>query len=175
MLVNILKYILGFILAMAVLAGSGFAAAVYIMNRTAILPEKPVFNNDKPSVKAQAQRIKAQKTENDTSKSTSANQKPDSSQSKSKPKKPPETAKPKEPAKSSDELPQGAYKARVTWPQGLSIREKPSLNSQRLGGVAFNRRVIVLKISQDKAWQRIRVEGNDQEGWVKAGNTKRIN
>ncbi len=176
LLVNILKYILGFILAMAILAGSGFAAAIYIMNRTSILPEKPIYTNDKASVKAEAEKIKAQKAANDPSKSNAPkSQQQEPSKSKSEPQKPPQTAKSPEPEESTDELPEGAYKARVTWPQGLSIRQEPSVNAERVGGVAFDRTVIVLKDSQDKAWQQIRVEDNEQEGWVKAGNTKPIN
>jgi hypothetical protein len=32
---------------------------------------------------------------------------------------------------------------------------------------------VVLEESSDKNWQKVRLEDGQQEGWVKAGNTKR--
>ncbi|MDJ0618948.1 MAG: SH3 domain-containing protein [Calothrix sp. MO_192.B10] len=160
---TILKYTLGFFLAIAILVGSGFAGALYLMNRTSILPEKPVFNNDKPSVKAKYQKEKVNQNTSATVAST-----------KKSPKKTPNPTKTPDSKESPESLPPGAYKARVTWPQGLSMRESSDVGAKRIGGVAFNRKVIVLEQSPDKAWQRIRIDGSKQEGWVKAGNTKAI-
>ena len=56
MLSNILKTILGILLAMAILVGSSAALAIYFMNRTSMTPPKPVFSNDKAAVKAQARK-----------------------------------------------------------------------------------------------------------------------
>ena len=56
----------------------------------------------------------------------------------------------------------------------MSIRETADINAKRIGYVAFNRKVIVLEESPDKAWQRIRIDGSEQEGWVKSGNTKAV-
>ncbi len=70
-------------------------------------------------------------------------------------------------------LPPGAYHGRVIWPQGLGLRTEPQQDAQRVGGAAFNQKIIILEESNDKAWQKIRVEGTNQEGWVKAGNTER--
>lgn len=160
---NILKYILGFLLAIAILVGSGFAAALYLMNRTSILPAKPIFSNDKSSVKAKLLKQKVNSGASTKVASTKINPKTKPS--------PKTTGK----DKSLEELPPGSYRARVTWPQGLSIRESADQNAKRIGGVAFNRKVIVLEQSSDKAWQKIRIDGSEQEGWVKAGNTKAIN
>ncbi len=164
MLSNILKYILGFLLAIAILVGSGFAAALYLMNRTSILPAKPIFSNDKSSVKA---KLPKQKINQGTS--TNVASKKVTPKTKTSPTQTPGDDE------LTENLPPGAYQARVTWPQGLSIRESASKDAQRIGGVAFNRKVIVLEQSPDKAWQKIRIDGSQQEGWVKAGNTKAIN
>jgi hypothetical protein len=61
----------------------------------------------------------------------------------------------------------------VTQPIGLIIRQEPSVNAAQLGGVEYNREVIVLEDGPDGAWQKIR--SGAVEGWVKGGNTQRIN
>ena len=159
---NILKIILGVLLAIAILVGGSAALAIYFMNRTSIAPPKPVFSNDKAAVKAQAA-----KTATPGAK-TAAN-----SQAKTAPKPKPT------PTKSASEeqqkpLPPGAYRATVTWPQGLILRAEPELNAQRLGGIGFNAEVVVLELSNDKTWQKIRIEDSGKEAWVKAGNTKKV-
>ncbi|HEY9604967.1 MAG TPA: SH3 domain-containing protein, partial [Allocoleopsis sp.] len=73
-------------------------------------------------------------------------------------------------------LPPGAYKARVTWSEGLIVRDSPSVEGNRVGGVALNQEVIVLKDSPDGKWQQVRVTAEgEQEGWVRSGNVERIN
>ena len=155
MLSNILKVILGVLLAMAILVGGSAALAIYFMNRTSIIPPKPVFTNDNAAVKAEA--AKANPTPTPT---TAANIQP-----KPTPKSVPEQEKP---------LPPGAYPATVTWPQGLILRSEPGVNAERLGGVGFNAKVVVLESSSDKNWQKIRIESSGKEAWVKAGNTKKV-
>ncbi len=158
MLSNILKIILGVLLAMAILVGSGAALAIYFMNRTSINPPKPVFSNDKAAVKAEAAKTST----------PAAN-----SQIKTTPK--PKANSTKPPLdKVEKPLPPGAYSATVTWPQGLILRAQPELNAERLGGVGFNAKVIVLKVSNDKTWQKIRIASSGKEAWVKAGNTKKV-
>ncbi|TAF07935.1 MAG: SH3 domain-containing protein [Nostocales cyanobacterium] len=157
MLSGLLKLILGFLLAIAVLLGSGVTIALYFVNRTAIPPEKPMFANDNPKPKPDKPKVAQVKTTS----------KPQSSP------KPTPTPTPT-PTKSPQSLPPGAYQAIVTWPQGLSMRDQPTLDAQSVGGVGGNQKVIILEESQDKNWQKVRIEGSDQEGWVKAGNTKRV-
>jgi hypothetical protein len=65
------------------------------------------------------------------------------------------------------------YPARVTQPIGLIIRQEPSVGAAQLGGVEFNREITVLEDSPDGAWQKIR--SGSVEGWVKGGNTQRLN
>lgn len=154
---NLLKFILGFFLAIAVLIGSGVAVALYFMNRTAIAPPKPIFANDSPSLHTKSP--KATETEASSTSSKEPTPSPGAT--------PSPTESPKEP------LPPGAYRGHVSWSDGLSLRTEPNQDAERIGGVGFNEKIIVLEESQDKGWQKIRVEGSKQEGWVKAGNTQK--
>ncbi|TAE56000.1 MAG: SH3 domain-containing protein [Nostocales cyanobacterium] len=157
MISGFLKLILGFVLAIAVLLGSGLTIALYFVNRTGVAPEKPLFANDNPQTKPKTEKPKATPVK-DTSKNTST----------------PETTPTPTPTETPKTLPPGAYKATVTWPQGLSIRDKPGSDASSIGGVGGNQTVIILEESEDKKWQKIRIEETEQEGWVKAGNTKKI-
>lgn len=85
---------------------------------------------------------------------------------------PPQPSPSKPPA---EELEPGAYKARVTWSDGLILRDGPALEANQIGGVAYEQEIVVLKESDDKRWQNIRLPGSAQEGWVKAGNIERVN
>lgn len=69
----------------------------------------------------------------------------------------------------------GAYKARVTWREGLSLRAEPSVSANKIAGIKYNQPVVVVKESDDKNWQKVRVVDGSQEGWVKAGNIERVN
>ena len=158
MLSNILKLILGVLLAIAILIGGGAALAIYFMNRTSINPGKPIFSNDKASVKAEAAKNNPTPTPTTQTKNT--------------PK--PKPTPTKSPEASEKPLPPGAYRATVTWPQGLILRAQPQVNAERLGGVGFNAKVIVLQSNNDKSWQKIRIQSSGQEAWVKAGNTRKV-
>ncbi|KAF3888676.1 MULTISPECIES: SH3 domain-containing protein [Nostocales] len=168
MIGNIFKFILGISLALAILVGGGVATALYFMNRTSTPPPKPIFANDLPTVKGKNPKAvvskstaKKSNSQPETKAETSADSTPD----------PTESPKAKEEA--PKKLPPGAYRARVTWPQGLSLRAEAQTEAERIGGVGFNSRVIVLQ--ENGGWQRIRIVGSDQEGWVKTGNTQKVN
>ncbi|OUL21232.1 SH3 domain-containing protein [Nostoc sp. 106C] len=163
---NVLKFILGFFLAIAILIGTGVATALYFMNRTAIPPTKPVFSNDHPTQRTQT--VKA--TEKVATKTSSS---PETSPSPTPSPTPTSTESPKT-QESPKPLPPGAYQGKVTWSQGLSLRTEPKQDAERVGGVGFNQKVVILEESDDKLWQKIRQEDTNQEGWVKAGNTERI-
>ncbi|MEH2406568.1 SH3 domain-containing protein [Nostoc sp.] len=164
MLSSVTKFLLGFFLAIAVLVGGGVAIGLYFVNRTGIPPAKPVFSNDSPSVKAQAPKA----TEPGGGKPSL---KP-GNQAQSSP-----TSTPTESSKatpSAKPLPSGAYRGRVNWAEGLSLRSQPNQEAEKIGGVGFNQKIIILSESEDKSWQKIRLEGSEQEGWVKAGNTEKV-
>ncbi|MBD2362594.1 SH3 domain-containing protein [Anabaena minutissima FACHB-250] len=160
MVSGLLKFILGFLLAIAVLVGSGVAVALYFMNRTAIPPTKPTYANDSPAL----QTPNPQKTGLKTTPTPKSTTSPSSTPS------PTPT-----PTESSEALPPGAYQGRVTWSEGLSLRAEPKQDAERVGSVAFKQNIIVLEENQDKKWLKIRIEGNKQEGWVKVGNIERVN
>lgn len=153
---SLTKFLLGFFLAIALLVGGGVALALYFMSTTNAPPPKPVFANDKSTVRAT---------------------RPPSSNT-AKPIPLPTTrpsAKPT-PSKTGSNAPLEplAYKARVTWSQGLSMRSQPNQDAERIGGLDYNQKIVVLEQSADKNWQRVRVENSEQEGWIKAGNTERL-
>ncbi|MBN3870523.1 MULTISPECIES: SH3 domain-containing protein [unclassified Nostoc] len=164
MLSGLTKFILGFLLAIAVLIGGGGAVALYFMNRTGIAPAKPIFSNDSPSVKAKAPKT----TQPGGGKpaltpGTQTQSSPTSAPTES----PKATPSPKP-------LPSGAYRGRVSWREGLSLRSQPNQEAEKIGGVGFNQKIIVLEENDDKSWQKIRLEDSQQEGWVKAGNTEKV-
>lgn len=166
MLSGLLKIILGVSLAFSILIGSGVAAALYFMNRTSVAAPKPIYPNDSPAVRAKAA-AEAKASPTPTPVDSEAKAQAEAT--------PTPTPTPKETPEVVQEepLPDGAYNARVTWQKGLSLRAEPTQNANRVGGVGFNEKIIVLEVSPDNVWQKIRVEGSKQEGWVKAGNTRK--
>ena len=89
--------------------------------------------------------------------------------------KPVVAAKPNQPAIVKDpnvveKLPPEAYDAKVVWKDGLSLKKDPDSGAEKLGGVAFNAKVAIVKTSPDKQWVLIRSETDNLQGWVKAGN-----
>ncbi|MEL7037641.1 MAG: SH3 domain-containing protein [Cyanobacteria bacterium J06592_8] len=139
-LYNIFKFLVGFFLALVILAGASVAAALYFAARLTELPERPTFPNDAPP-----------KTE-----TVSAEAKPAPS-----------------PSPAAPQLPEGAYRAVVVQPIGLILRDSANYESNRIGGIGYEEKVIVLEETDDKLWQRVQVEeDSNRVGWVKGGNTE---
>lgn len=148
---SLVKFLLGVILAIAILAGGGVATALYFMFKVSTPPPKPMFANDKPTkLQSPAKSAKSTSSATATAKSNSSDN------------------------SSSQPLEAGAYKARVTWAEGLSLRSEPNLDAERVGSTAYNQTIVVLGESADKNWQRVRLENGEQEGWIKAGNTEKV-
>lgn len=148
------NFVVGFILAIALLTGGVFLAARYVITKLTAPPPRPTFANDAPA-RGKATPATPRST------ATVSSQAPAS----------PSTATPSpKPA-----LAPGTYQAKVTQSVGLVLRDAPSADASRIGGIEYNTQVIVLEESPDKLWQRVRVEGGEQEGWVKGGNVERIN
>lgn len=142
------KLVLGILLAAGILFGAGVALTRYLLERLATPPPRPVFAND-PSP-APVSPVAATPS----------------------PAAPPDTAAPPSPETSPS--PTDGYAARVTQPIGLILRDQPSREAGRIGGIEFNQPLTVLEDSPDGSWQRVRL-GNGAEGWVRAGNTERLN
>lgn len=147
MFYNFFKFIVGFLLAIIIMAGASLAAALYFAAKLTALPEKPVFPNDKPLKKTPDKNQKKVASKPASIPSPKGNETP--------------SIKPLEP---------GAYRAMVIQPIGLVIRENPNQDGNRLGGVSYREEVIVLEETSDKKWQRVRLPEGDLQGWIKGGN-----
>ncbi|NES22843.1 MAG: SH3 domain-containing protein [Symploca sp. SIO3E6] len=150
---GVTQFIIGFFLGIFLLVSAGAAAGYYFFTKLSTAPEKPIFPEEQPKPSPTAK--------------AASSPKPSPSPSKQQPK-PTPSASPKK------QLEPGAYKATVTWPEGLSLRDEPSGNANRIGGIAYNQEIIILKDSDDKLWQKVRLPDTDQEGWVRAGNVKKV-
>ena len=162
---TIFQFILGFILGVALIASVGAGAAYYYFTKmSSHTPTKPVFEEEtKLPPLAKEDEI----VEQDAAVTLESTTKPEAAPETTPE---PETIPEPEP---EPELPPNAYFARVTWPQGLSLRAEPSLNAERVGGIDYDARIIILEDSSDRKWQRIRIPESQQEAWVKAGNVKK--
>ncbi len=69
-----------------------------------------------------------------------------------------------------DKLPPESYDAKVVWKDGLSLKKDPQPGAAKVGGVAFNAKVAIVKTSDDKQWVLIQSETDNLQGWVRAGN-----
>lgn len=161
---GLLQFILGFFLGITILVGLTSAFGYLVFSRLAATPAKPTFpeeNKSKPKV-----------TTPDKKAPTKSATKPEVSPS---PKTTTESPKPSpSPSpKAEEDLPKGAYKAKVTWSGGLSLRSNPSKDSERVSGVDYDQDLIVLEITADGAWAKVRSANGGQEGWVKVGNFKK--
>lgn len=165
------QFMLGFVLGISLIAGISGAAIFAYYKKMSVLPNKPVFS----------ELTVIQEPESDTTESLTniepleANTTEDEIEE-------PEELKEQEELKEPEELkqevvepklPPNAYRAVVTWPQGLSLRAEPDRNAGRIGGIGANASIIILKDSADGKWQRVRLPWSGQEGWVKAGNIER--
>ncbi|MGH2414802.1 MAG: SH3 domain-containing protein [Microcystaceae cyanobacterium] len=159
---NLFQFILGFFVGVALL-GLGAAALGYLFfARMSVSPPKPIFAQEKPAKSPVVQ-----------TKTSPAASKP-KSETQAKPEaKATEKPKPEPSPQETEALPAGTYKARVTWTGGLSLREGPNIDSNRVGGVDHNTEIVILETSADQKWQKVRLS-DGQEGWIKAGNAEKI-
>lgn len=147
------KFLIGFFIGVSILASCGAAAGYYFFTKLAIIPPKPVFAEEKPKPKP----VATKKTSNPKKPNVAA-----SSQ-----------ASPND-STTSEKLEPGQYLARVTWEEGLSLREEAGLEANRIGGVEYNQKIVVLGESDDKKWQKVRLAEGEQVGWIKAGNIEKV-
>lgn len=144
------KVLTGFVLSLVLLFFAGAAATRYFITKLTAPPPRPTFDNDAPT--------QAENSSSETEQAIATSEEPSSEPA----------ARPTRP------LEPGAYEARVTQPIGLVLREEPNQDSSQLGGVEYEQQIVVLEESSDGEWLRVRLT-NDSEGWVKAGNTERVN
>lgn len=154
LVLNIVRFLLGFILGLTLVAGTTGGAAYYYFTKMSAAPPKPVFAEEETLEPPPVAEDEIELLE------------PTSSPLKSQP------APKAESQPAPKVLPPGAYKARVTWSEGLSLRSQPNVDSEKIGGIPHRGEMIVLEDSQDKQWQKVRY--GDRQGWVKAGNASKI-
>ncbi|MEY3867890.1 MAG: hypothetical protein RLZZ338_1781, partial [Cyanobacteriota bacterium] len=164
MLYNLFKFIVGVFLALIIMTGASVTAALYFAAKLTALPEKPIYPNDKKPASPTVAKTPSTAAKLNTNPNPTASSTPT----------PTPTPSPSEsPSPSPKPLPSGAYRATVTQPIGLIVRDKADNDANRVGGIGYKEDIIVLEESPDKRWQRIRVKEGELEGWVKAGNTDR--
>lgn len=159
-LANVFQFILGFFLGVFLLAAGGAGLGFIFFSRLAAPPPKPIFSEEKPASSPDSKQEKAPTKKAATKKEVA--EQPKASPS------------PAEKTETAEKLPPGSYKARVNWSSGLSLRAEPSKEAERIGGVEYNQEIIILEKSRDGQWEKVRVAGGSQEGWVKAGNVEKI-
>lgn len=167
------QFILGFILGISLIAGISGALVFAYYTKMSVQPKKPVFSEstvtpeDSPDTIESATDIEP--LESNTTPDEVATE-PATDQAKTA-----QTVaeKPKQQVNTEETLPPNAYRAVVTWPQGLSLRAEPDVNAGRVGGIETKASIIILEDSADGKWQRVKLPWSGQEGWVKGGNTKR--
>ncbi len=154
-----LKVILGFFLAIALIAGSSYLLARQVIAQLTAPPPKPMFPNDNPAVRQAQKKIAAKPRPSPV---------PVASPS-------PSPVPVASPSPSPSPSPsQDRYSVRVTLKRGLNLREGPSRSANKIGGLTYNQRITVLEESQDKQWVRVRLEPSGQEGWVFSNHTERV-
>lgn len=151
---GISKFVLGFLLAIALLFLGGVGTMRYILTRVATPPPKPIFANDPSPVAASSA---ASPTPSPAASPATVAISPTPS-----------------PAASASPSATAGYVAKVTQPIGLILRQEPSADAPQLGGIEYNQQLTVLEDSPDGAWQKVKLE-NGSEGWIKGGNTERAN
>jgi Bacterial SH3 domain len=153
------QFMLGFLLGIGAIVGISGAIIFAYYAKMSVLPKKPVFPEVTPppetvSVPAEDSIEPLEPTTSTSDEEADSDK--DSEQD------------------LTAELPPNAYRAVVTWPEGLSLRAEPESDAERIGGIEDEATIIILEDSPDGKWQRVRLPGNDQEGWIKGGNTEKL-
>ncbi|HEY9695026.1 MAG TPA: SH3 domain-containing protein [Oculatellaceae cyanobacterium] len=155
---SLAKFVVGFLAGVVLLLFGSAAAGLFLFSTLSATPPKPVFPEEKQQKKVTNTNTKSSTVAATNSRLVST------------------TVASPSPSPSASQEPQlepGAYKARVKWQSGLSMRSEANFESNKVGGVAYNQEVVVLQDSDDKQWQKVRVVETNEEGWVKAGNLER--
>ncbi len=157
---GVAKFFLGFTLAIAILFFAGVTTARYFVNRLTEPPPRPVFPNDAPPPTPTA----------DTAPTPAAPPPAEASPTPA-PEPTPVASPTPTPTSTPEATPDPENIERVVIPIGLILRQDATQASPQIGGIPYDGEVEVLGISPDGEWQRVRVLGSGQEGWIKSGNT----
>ncbi len=163
-MMGLLKFLLGFFLAIAILAGAGVATTRYFMAKLAIPPERPTFASE---IEEESPEAEPAATPDAADETTTAPPDPEAQ-----PEATPEPSVAEPEPEALNETPDEGYAAFVSQPIGLILRESPTQESRRIAGLEYNTEVLILGESADGEWVQIRLPGSNVEGWVKSGNTQ---
>ena len=147
------KTFTGLLLAATLLAVGGYFAVNYLMTQLTKLPPKPTFPNDNPDF-------------------VKKNNKPQNSKTALKPNSKDKDLKEPDKEVTKKPLPPGSFEGRVTYAEGLVIRDSASRGASTIGSVEFNEKVTILETSADSEWQKIRTK-NEKDGWIRGGNVQK--
>ena len=139
---------MGLVSIIGVLGGAGY---YFFVTQMSTRPPKPIFAEERNGGKSIATKLKPKAT------------------GVPKPAPSPAVKDPQNPD-APKQLPPEAYDAKVVWKDGLSLKKEPDSGAQKVGGVAFNSKVAIVKTSDDKQWVLIQSQIDNAQGWVKAGN-----
>lgn len=154
---GLVKFVIGILVAIALLFVAGGAAARYVMTRLSALPPKPIFPEERMTAEGSGT------PPSDVQASAPSPQEA-----------PTPLPAPEPPLQPEEEaLPEGAFRARIVQPIGMVLRQGPSTETTQIGGIDYNELVIVLSESSD-GWQNVRLPGSGVEGWIKSGNIERV-
>ena len=164
------QFILGFVLGISLIVGISGTLIFAYYKRMSVLPKKPEYPEPQVATEATPNTNESSsnigQTDIEPSEVNTNDESPQEAIS-------PVTEEPEVEPESEPELPPNAYRAVVTWPDGLSLRAEPDVNAGRVGGISAEASIIILEDSADGKWQRVRLPWSGQEGWVKGGNTRR--
>jgi len=165
---GVLQFTLGFFLGLLIFVGGVSLVGYLVFSRLAATPPRPVFPEENKTA------VKPKPTVKPTTTATKNDQKTDQTQTEEAKASPsPEPSATPSPEDKKEELPAGAYQAKVIWSGGLSLRANPDTASERVGGVDYNAALVVLEKSSDGEWVKVKVPDSDQVGWVRVGNLKK--
>ncbi len=160
---SVLKVFSGFLVAIALIAGGGFWAAQYFIAQLTTPPPRPTFSNDNPAPNAKpAAGAAIPPAVPSPAPSPAASPVPSP------------VVSPKPSPGASPNPANGEYRAKITLSEGLNLRQAPSADADRVGGVDYAEEVTVLQESPDKEWIKIRVKSSGVEGWIKSGYSDRL-
>lgn len=158
---GLIKFLTGFTLAIAILFFAGVNLSRYAIARLTILPPKPLFPNDNPPLSPVAV-ASSPVAPSPTAPSPAVVE-------------PAPSVSPTVSVTPSPTPAAAGYQARVVQPIGLILRDSPSRDSSQIGGLEYNEAVVVLETSPDGEWLRVQLPNSTVEGWIKAGNTEKLN
>lgn len=153
---NVVRALSGFLLAIGLIVGGGYLTTQFVIAKFTELPPRPSFPNDKPSSNPAKPTAKPAASQPKASPVVAVSPSPTPT--------PSATASPKA----------DGNLVRITLSSGLNMREDPSVESGRIGGVDYNETVTVLETSSDQEWQKVRLEKSGLEGWIKSGYTEPV-